>query len=204
MKFVVLVNLCMLVSGFAVASEMRVWTSVDGREVEGEKISVTDTHVKLQLKNGRTFDIPLTRLVEEDRDFAQGIERLQKTEGWLEDFEQAKDESEATGHPILMLFTGSDWCPPCKRLERDVFSDQVFLDFATEHLILMKFDYPRRGNQSADIKRQNAQASNDYNISGYPTVLLANSEGRRLMLVNRSANDAEQFVNRLKQDYRDF
>ena len=41
-------------------------------------------------------------------------------EGWLVDFEKAKAQAAKEGKPILMEFTGSDWCPPCKALHKNV------------------------------------------------------------------------------------
>ena len=36
---------------------------------------------------------------------------------WLTSFDSAMAEAESTGKPVLVVFTGSDWCPHCRTLE---------------------------------------------------------------------------------------
>ena len=47
-------------------------------------------------------------------------------EGWLVSFEKAKQQAAKEGKPILMEFTGSDWCPPCKALHKNVLVKDDF------------------------------------------------------------------------------
>ena len=55
--------------------------------------------------------------------------------------------------PILLLMTGSTWCPPCKYLERNVLSTKEFSDFARKNLVLLKVDLPRgNGKLSEDAR----------------------------------------------------
>ena len=49
---------------------------------------------------------------------------LNAGEGWLIDAEKAKEQAKKEGKAILMDFTGSDWCPPCKQLKSKVFDSQ--------------------------------------------------------------------------------
>jgi len=64
-------------------------------------------------------------------------------EGWLVDFAKAKAQSAKEGKPILMEFTGSDWCPPCKALHKNVLTSAVFKKQMPEKFILLKLDNPR-------------------------------------------------------------
>lgn len=98
---------------------------------------------------------------------------------WLVDFEIAKKESKTSKKPILMYFTGSDWCAPCKLLKADFFSTQKFKEQA-EHLVLLKVDIPRRN----DIISQNQLIKNKKLVSkynkekGFPLVLMLNHRGK--------------------------
>lgn len=94
---------------------------------------------------------------------------------WSEDFAQAFAESQESGQPMLLLFTGSDWCPPCIQLERAVFSSAEFAGFAEAHLVLMKADFPR-GPQDEAIARQNQELQRQFPVRGYPTVLLIDTQ----------------------------
>ena len=42
-------------------------------------------------------------------------------DGWMTDFEAAKVKAKAENKPMLLSFTGSDWCPPCMALKKNVF-----------------------------------------------------------------------------------
>src|SRR5436189_204494 len=51
--------------------------------------------------------------------------------------EQAKDTAKAEHKLILLSFSGSDWCIPCIRMEKDVFEKEAFHQYATEHLVVL-------------------------------------------------------------------
>ena len=67
----------------------------------------------------------------------------QAADGWLVDFEKAKAQAAKEGKSILMEFTGSDWCPPCIQLEKNVLSQEAFKTGAPKNFILLKLDSPR-------------------------------------------------------------
>ena len=99
-------------------------------------------------------------------------------EGWLVSFEKAKAESAKQGKPILMEFTGSDWCPPCKALAKNVFSKDVFKTEMPKHYILLKLDNPRdKSKQTPEEIAQYKTLSKQYKITGVPSILLTDAEG---------------------------
>ncbi|MEM9238016.1 MAG: prolyl oligopeptidase family serine peptidase, partial [Verrucomicrobiota bacterium] len=52
--------------------EARTWTSTDGRELEAEFVSATETHVKVKRDvDGKELTIPLTGISEEDREWVE-------------------------------------------------------------------------------------------------------------------------------------
>jgi thiol:disulfide interchange protein len=102
------------------------------------------------------------------------------SEGWMTDWEAAKAKSKAENKPILINLTGTDWCGWCIKLEKEVFSQKAFKDFAAENLILMEADFPKKKELPAALKAQNAKLEKEYLQGGYPTVLLLDSEGKKL------------------------
>ena len=78
---------------------------------------------------------------------------------WTKDWDLATQNAKVQDRPILLVFSGSDWCAPCIKLDREVWSTRVFKDFAKENLVLYKADFPRRkANQlSAQLSTQNKQ-----------------------------------------------
>ncbi len=99
---------------------------------------------------------------------------------WLTDWEAAKAKAKAENKPILINLTGSDWCGWCIKIEKDVFSQKAFQDFAAENLILMEADFPRKKELSAELKKQNDALKKEYLNEGYPTVWLLDAEGKKL------------------------
>ena len=71
-------------------------------------------------------------------------------EGWLVDFAKAKAQSAKEGKPILMEFTGSDWCPPCKALHKNVLTSDVFKAQMPKRFIL-HYKTLRKSIMSSDI-----------------------------------------------------
>lgn len=99
--------------------------------------------------------------------------------GWETDWDKAKAQAKELNRPILINFTGSDWCGWCIKLEQEVFSKPAFKDYAKDHLILMEVDFPRR-SQPRSLKEQNEKLDKEFGISGYPTVYLVDAEGRKI------------------------
>ncbi len=99
-------------------------------------------------------------------------------EGWLVDFEKAKVQAVKEGKPILMEFTGSDWCPPCKVLHKNVLVKDVFKKEMPKHFILLKLDNPRdKSKQTEAEKEQYQKLSKEYKVTGVPSIFLVDSGG---------------------------
>jgi thioredoxin-related protein len=94
---------------------------------------------------------------------------------WQTDVNKAIALSNKTKKPMLLFFTGSDWCGWCIRLQNEVFKKPEFAKWAKENVILVELDYPRRVAQSDQIKKQNAELQQAFGIQGYPTIWFANA-----------------------------
>ena len=100
---------------------------------------------------------------------------------WLIDAKQAKEQAAKDGKPVLMDFTGSDWCPPCKQLKSKVFDSQSFKEYAATNLVLLELDFPNdKKKVSKETKAQNDQLSKEYNITGYPTIIVLDKGGKEV------------------------
>ena len=96
---------------------------------------------------------------------------------WNDNFGKAQEEAQKTGKPILMLFTGSDWCGFCIRMDKDAFSKPGFQKFIQANFVMFKADFPRRTKLQPGIAAQNRDLARQYGVRGYPTVLIVNAEG---------------------------
>ncbi|MDD5697597.1 MAG: thioredoxin family protein [Victivallaceae bacterium] len=117
---------------------------------------------------------------------------------WLTDMDQAMKLSAQTGKPVLADFSGSDWCGWCVKMDKEVFSQKIFKDFAKENLILVLVDFPSRKPMSKEQKKANRALAEKYQIKGYPTVLLLDSKGAVIAKTNYFAGGAKKYVDFLK------
>ena len=99
---------------------------------------------------------------------------------WLTDLPKAQAQAKADKKLVMLDFTGSDWCGWCIKLNKEVFSQPEFADYAKKNLVLVEVDFPRSKPQSADQKKANAALQDKYKIEGYPTIIVLNSEGHKV------------------------
>jgi protein disulfide-isomerase len=104
--------------------------------------------------------------------FAIGLQAQEKTSGldWNTDLMVSVDKAIAQNKPILMFFTGSDWCGWCKRLQAEAFELPAFEKWANEKVILMELDFPRRTEQPQALQEQNMNMQRMFEVRGYPTI----------------------------------
>ena len=105
---------------------------------------------------------------------------LHASDIWSTDYSAALAQAAAEKKHILLEFTGSDWCPPCKIMTAQIFDTHEFTEFAKANLVAVKLDYPQSKPQSDELKAQNQSLSQQYGIEGFPTVVLLSSEGKEL------------------------
>ena len=107
--------------------------------------------------------------------------QLQAAEGaWMTDLAKAQAKAKQDKKMVLVDFTGSDWCPPCKALHKNVFSTKEFGEYAKKNLVLVEVDFPRRKEQSSELKKANRALAEKYNIESFPTVIVFDSTGKEL------------------------
>ncbi len=96
---------------------------------------------------------------------------------WFTDFEKAKNESLKTKRPIYILFTNSDAAAD-RSLERTIFSQRKFQDYADKKLVLLKIDFPNASHlQPKSLSQQNRELRTKFGITILPTALLLDANG---------------------------
>jgi thioredoxin-related protein len=95
---------------------------------------------------------------------------------WHTNVKEAITLSNKQKKPLMMFFTGSDWCGWCIRLQNEVLKTPEFTKWAKDNVILVELDYPRRAAQTPEIKNQNAELQQVFGIQGFPTVYFASAE----------------------------
>lgn len=102
---------------------------------------------------------------------------------WSESFTDAQALAKEEGKNVVLVFSGSDWCGPCIRLEREIWKAEGFADMAGEDFVFYKADFPRRkvNKLSEELSAQNGELAEKYNLRGaFPLVVVLTPEGEVL------------------------
>jgi thioredoxin-related protein len=116
---------------------------------------------------------------------------------WLTDFAAAQKQAKAGGKFMLLDFTGSDWCGWCMKLDREIFATTEFREFADKHLVLVKVDFPMHHPQSVAEKTQNAQLAERFQVQGYPTLVILDSDGHQAGTMGYMRGGPKPFIEKL-------
>lgn len=119
---------------------------------------------------------------------------------WLNDYKKAQEEAKATHKVLLLNFTGSDWCGWCIKFDREVLSKPQFKDYARDNLVLVELDFPRAKPQSPEVRKQNRELAQQYEVVGFPTIIVLNSDGQTLWKFDGYFPDgADAFIEQLQK-----
>ena len=124
-----------------------------------------------------------------------GAEDLQ----WLTDLPKAQAKAKEEKKLVLMDFTGSDWCPWCVKLSKEVFSQPEFADYAKKNLVLVEVDFPRKKQQAEELKKANQALEEKYNIKSFPTIVVLDSEGKKVGELEYQPGGPKPFIAELEK-----
>lgn len=98
---------------------------------------------------------------------------------WMQTYDAALDLSKQQKKPVMIYFTGSDWCAPCIQLDRELFYTKKFKDFSDQNLIMLEVDIPRQQDLLSDEKMsENLYLKQKYKVNSFPTLLFVNHKGK--------------------------
>ena len=99
---------------------------------------------------------------------------------WHTDFETVKKIAVKEHKAIVLVFQGSDWCAPCIKLDKNIWSSQEFISSYSEHFVLLQADFPRKKKNalSEEQAQKNKFLADTYNKNGYfPLVVVLDAKG---------------------------
>ena len=99
---------------------------------------------------------------------------------WMTDLPKAQAKAKAEHKWVMMDFTGSDWCPGCIALNKEIFSTAEFAKYAENNLVPVQVDFPHHKTQSAELKKANEALTDKFKIEGFPTVVFLNPDGKKV------------------------
>ncbi len=99
---------------------------------------------------------------------------------WGSDLPAALEDAVAEKRRVLLDFTGSDWCPPCQALHRNVLATKPFADYAKDNLKLVLVDFPQSKPMPKEQKQANDALAKRFKVNGFPMLILLDSAGVEL------------------------
>ncbi|WP_035672335.1 thioredoxin family protein [Flavobacterium sp. 83] len=120
---------------------------------------------------------------------------------WKTDFTVAKSEASSQNKNILLVFSGSDWCGPCIKLDRDIWQSAEFKEFAKNNLVLERANFPKKKqNQLApELKKINEELAEKYNKDGmFPLVVVLDKNGKVLGKTAYKNVSPQEYIDILK------
>ena len=116
---------------------------------------------------------------------------------WEISLDEARARAAAEDKEIMYFFAGSDWCGWCERLVDEVFSQELFRSFEESHVVPVLIDFPRQRELSEDLRERNARLSDEFEVEGYPTIVILSAEGERIFRTGYQRGGAGAYVNHL-------
>lgn len=121
---------------------------------------------------------------------------------WQTDFETAKQMARKENKPIVLVFQGSDWCAPCIKLDREVWSTADFASYAKGHYIMLQADFPRKKQNALSVEQSKANdlLAEKYNKRGiFPLVVVLDTNGLPLGSTSYKRMAPKDYIKELNQ-----
>lgn len=125
------------------------------------------------------------------------ITSMSFSQDWKYNFDEAKELAKKENKDIVLIFSGSDWCAPCIRLDKNIWQSEAFQNEAASQWILVKANFPRKkGNQLSEAQTEhNRNLAEKYNIEGnFPLVVLLDNTGKVLGKMGFKNVSPEEYI----------
>ena len=99
---------------------------------------------------------------------------------WTTDYAKAVTQAKAENKPVLLDFTGSDWCGWCMKMKKESLDTPQFVTYAKKNLVLVTVDFPHSTPQPPAVKMQNEKLNAQFRATGFPTFILVDADGHEL------------------------
>tara|TARA_S200000501_G_scaffold309546_1_gene299483 strand:- start:961 stop:1404 length:444 start_codon:yes stop_codon:yes gene_type:complete len=119
-------------------------------------------------------------------------------QNWITNLEKAKKDATMNNKYILIEFSGSDWCPPCKRLNEEVFLTEEWKTWSKDNLVCVLIDRPLKGLDSSDLK-YNQKITELYDVKYFPTIIITDNEGNEVFRTGYIPGGVSVFINQLNK-----
>ena len=116
---------------------------------------------------------------------------------WQTNFEEAKKIANEQDKNVVIVFSGSDWCAPCIKLDKNIWQSEAFKKEAAAEWILVKANFPRKkaNELSKEQTNHNRNLAEKYNADGsFPLVVVLDKNGKVLGKMGFKNVSPEEYI----------
>lgn len=125
------------------------------------------------------FQVSFSQEIAENTIEVEAAEKIELS--WVPTYKEALKKAKKEKKPVLIYFTGSDWCGPCKILDDKLFHTEKFKSLSDKDLVLLEVDIPRRKDLVAPAKmKENLYLQKKYKVKAFPTLMMVNHRGKKI------------------------
>lgn len=118
---------------------------------------------------------------------------------WYTNYEQALSAARSQNKPLVLFFTGSDWCGWCKKIDQEIFQTSDFSNEIGNNFIFVEVDFPMNKQLPANEQSQNGMLKQQFNVTGYPTIIVLDSNGNFIAETGYRPGGGKAYAQYLKQ-----
>jgi len=125
------------------------------------------------------------------------ISTLGFSQNWKTNFEDAKVQAATENKNIVLVFSGSDWCGPCIKLDKNIWQSDAFKKESAKKWVLVRADFPKKkANQLSDeLTSSNKKLAEKYNKEGnFPLVVVVDSNGKVIGKTGYANVEPEDYI----------
>ncbi len=116
---------------------------------------------------------------------------------WKTNFEEAKNIASEQDKNVIIIFSGSDWCAPCIKLDKNIWQSEAFKKEAKEEWVLVKANFPRKkaNELPKEQTEHNRKLAEKYNVEGsFPLVVVLDKNGKVLGKMGFKNVSPEEYI----------
>lgn len=100
----------------------------------------------------------------------------------------------------LIIFEGSDWCTNCRRLEKNILNDTLFLKQLEKMSVnIERIDFPQRKKIAKSTQEYNNSIADKYAFNGdFPTIILTENETISFQKISYTNQTPEEILSQIK------
>lgn len=117
----------------------------------------------------------------------------------MTDFEVVQSQAKLNNLPVMLVFSGSDWCIWCQRLAAEVLDDPAFCQWKKDHVNVLMVDFPQYIPLNDEQRQQNENLARRFGIEGFPTVVLTDADGNELARTGYRRGGAASYIVHLEE-----